>query len=230
MTHAKGVGAPTRRSRGKRVVIATDLLAQACEWRLLGLLLSRPTAETRQTARQLAGEVRDAALAALGREWSDCADEGAYLALLGSGGVVSPRVVAYRGFADPGWMLADIARYYEAFGFHPQTEEPPDHAASLLELVSYLWLKEAYAREIGADGAAEQTRAARDQFVLDYVAPLAAPMAERLDQCGAIAWAAAAHLLAARVPAPPPVVPGIGDHEDFVRCGGCAMAGEEPPP
>ncbi len=200
---------------------ATDLLEQACEWRLLALLLSRPTAETVQIARQLADEVSLTALAEAGRTWCDSANEGAYLALLGPGGAVSPRLVAYRGFSDPGWMLADIARYHEVFAFHPQAEEPPDHVAVLSELVSYLWLKEAYARELNDDEAAALTRAARERFIEEYLAPIAAPLAERLDACGASDWGTAAHLLAARVPPPPPQVPGIGDSDEALACGGC---------
>ena len=206
---------------------ATDLLEQACEWRLLALLLSRPTAACLQIARQLVDEVSLTALAEAGRAWCESASEGAYLALLGPGGIVSPRLVAYRGFSDPGWMLADIARYHEVFAFHPQAEEPADHVAVLAELVSYLWLKEAYARELNDDEAAVLTRSARERFIEEYLAPIAAPLAERLDACGATAWSAAAHLLAARVPPPPPQVPGIGDGDEALACGGCVSGTEE---
>jgi TorA maturation chaperone TorD len=141
--------------------------------------------------------------------------------LLGPGGIVPARAVAYRAFADPGWVLADIARYHEAFGFHPLAEEPADHVAVLIELVSYLFLKEAYARECGDDAGADLTREARERFITEHVAPVVAPLAARLDACGATEWAAAPRLLAAQVPAPDIAnAPAPGD--EGLSCGGCS--------
>ncbi len=207
--------------------VATDLLAEACEWRLIALMLSRPDSSSRAVAQRLAAEVHDSAVADAARAWCKGATEGAYLALLGPGGIVSPRLVAYRGFADPGWMLADIARYHKAFGFRSQADEPPDHVAVLAEFVAYLWLKEAWAREQDDAEAAAITRAARERFADDCLAPIAAPLAERLEACGATDWRAVAQLLAARVPPPPAQVPGIGEAEDVFGCGGCAALPNE---
>jgi nitrate reductase assembly molybdenum cofactor insertion protein NarJ len=68
--------------------------------------------------------LRDAAAAA------GNAREGAYHALLGAGGVASPREAAHAGFLDPGHILADLAARYAAFGFSPRGEEPDDHLAA----------------------------------------------------------------------------------------------------
>lgn len=210
--------------RRKRIASATELLEEAVQWRLLALLLSRPNPERKDDVEALAKEVHDPALAATARGWCDNAREGPYLHLLGPGGLVPARAVAYRGFADPGWLLADIARYHEAFGFHARAEEPLDHIATLAEFVSYLVLKEAYARDCGHTEAAAVTRGATEQFVAEHLTPVAARLAERLDTCGATEWSAAAHLIAARVPAPLRSAELPAADGPTAQCGACAGA------
>ena len=172
----------------------------------------------------LAKEVHEPALATAAQAWCDNAREGDYLHLLGPGGLVPARAVAYRAFADPGWLLADIARYHEAFGFHAPAEEPLDHIATLAEFVSYLLLKEAYARDCGHAEAAAVTRSATEQFVAEHLAPIAGRLAERLDACGATEWSAAAHLLAAKVPPPPPAAGIETLEEPTQQCDACSGA------
>jgi TorA maturation chaperone TorD len=208
-----------------RVAPAAELLREAVEWRLLSLLLSRPAAERRSEVRDLATELRDEVLAEAASAWCEHATEGAYLHLLGPGGLVPARAVAYRPFADPGWMLADIKRFHAAFGFLPACEEPADHVAVLADFVAYLRLKEAYARESDDREAAGITRAAADRFVAEHLSPVAVRLAERLDACGATDWSAAAHLLAARVPAPAPPAEGPTVDQDAFSCGACGAAG-----
>jgi TorA maturation chaperone TorD len=210
----------TRRRRSS----AAEILDEACQWRLLSLLLSRPAAERKEEVRRLAGEQTAPRLTAAANAWCDNAGEGAYLRLLGPGGLVPAREVAYRPFADPGWLLADVARSHRAFGFHPAAEEPPDHVAVLADFVSYLLLKEAYARGCEDDGMAEITREALEHFIEEHLAPVARRLAERLDGCGATDWSVAAWLLAERVPAPPPIVEA--PEEGPMRCTGCAQPSE----
>lgn len=207
-----------RRSRS-----VAELLGAAAEWRLLSLLLARPTAPRKREATRLSRELPVEEVRRAVRAWGAAAEEGAYLRLLGPGGLVASRAVAYRPFADPGWLLADIGRHHQAFGYRPTTEEPPDHVAVLADFVGYLLLKEAYARECGDRPAAELTRRARWRFVEEFLVPMAAPLAERLADCGAADWGAAARLIADQIPAPSPaVVPPGGDPP---TCGGsCAMA------
>ena len=154
--------------------VHADLLAAAAEWRLLALALRRPTTARAQEVASLAAEVadaelRDAALAAVG------SDAATYLLVLGPGSAISPRLVAYRGTEDPGWILADVMRYYDAFAFHPRVEDPPDHVTVAADFVAYLYLKEAFARADGRDEAAELTRAARERFVREHLAAEHAP-------------------------------------------------------
>jgi TorA maturation chaperone TorD len=143
------------------------------------------------------------------------------LHLLGPGGLVPARAVAYRPFADPGWSLADIGRYHRAFGFHLVAEEPADHMAVLADFVAYMLLKEAFARE-SDDEFADSTRGAREMFIDEHLVPTAARMADRLEACGAVDWSAAARLLAEKIPAPPPSAEIPDPCDDVSPCGSCA--------
>jgi len=205
---------------------AAQLLRDAAQWHLLALLLARPTAERKAEARSLANEVGAADLGAVTGAWCDNASEGAYLQLLGPGGLVPAREVAYRPFADPGWVLSDIARHHQAFAFHPGAEEPADHISVLADFVSYLLVKEAYARENTQRGEDELTRNTRQRFVEEHISPVAGRIAERLEACGASDWGAAARILADKVPAPCTAEPAPPSDDAFA-CGGCT-AGVEP--
>jgi nitrate reductase assembly molybdenum cofactor insertion protein NarJ len=204
-------------------VDVTPQLAGAAEWRLLALLLSRPRPGWREEVDALAREAGGDE--ALGRAAAAAgeASEGAYHALLGAGGVASPRAAAHAGFLDPGRILADLAARYAAFGFSPRAEEPDDHLAVECDFVAYLFLKEAYARARGEGEAAEVTREARARFVADHVAVAGHGFAGRLPD-GAPAWLlAAARCLGARLPPPPPPR-GEPGPEDDPLAGGCPAA------
>jgi nitrate reductase assembly molybdenum cofactor insertion protein NarJ len=205
-----------------RVSSAGDLIREAAEWHLLSLLLSRPTAERKREVRGLGDEIALPRLRQVARDWEENAEEGSYLQLLGPGGIVAARAVAYRPFADPGWMLADISRHHQAFGFHPAAEEPADHIAALADFVAYLLLKEAYARACGEDQDAALTRGAMERFIEEYLVPVAARVADRLEVCGAGEWSAVARLLAERIPAPPREVNRPYTDADLSPCGACA--------
>lgn len=211
--------------KSRRLASTADLLRDAAEWRLLSLLLSRPTPERKDEVRHLANEIKEPGLAGAAHDWCDHAGEGGYLHLLGPGGLVPAREVAYRPFADPGWLLADLNRFHGAFAFSPEREEPADHVAVLADFVAYLRLKEAYAYESGDHDAAEVARTASERFAAEHLAPVAAPMAERLDALGATAWSAAAHLLAARIPPPPPAVERPLADDVALSCGACGTLG-----
>lgn len=211
-------------NRRTRESSATELLAEAAQWHLLSLLLSRPTVERKGEVSALGDEIAPPRLRQAAHAWLENAEEGAYLRLLGPGGHVAARAVAYRPFADPGWMLADIRRHHEAFGFHPAAEEPVDHIAVLADFVAYLLLKEAYARECGEDPDAAVTRGAMERFVEEYLVPMTARVAERLEACGADDWSAAARLIAEKIPAPPASPFGVEQEDEASPCGGCAVS------
>jgi hypothetical protein len=203
---------------------AAEGIAEAARWRLLGLLLERPRAGWREEVAALAHEVRDAPLASVA-DAARAEREGRYLALLGPGAPVSPREVAYRGLADPGWVLADLRRFYDAFAYRPRVEDPIDHVAVEAGFVAYLLLKEEAARAGGDETGARTTRAGREAFVHAHLAPMAGPLARALAACGDSALAAAAALLAARVPAGDAPAPA----PDADPCGGCPATRQDDP-
>jgi hypothetical protein len=215
----------------KRVSAVADGFAEAARWRLLGLLLERPRPGWHEEVARLAFEIDDPALCAVARSAAR-ASEGTYLRLLGPGGAAPAREVGYAGLRDPGWVLANVRRYYDAFGFAPRAEDPVDHVAVEVGFVGYLHLKEALARAESDERAGAVTATARAEFLRAHLATIAAPLARRLTGDDSH-LAAAAELLAARVPAAPEVaVPG----EDPLAggCGACGAAragdafGEDP--
>lgn len=173
-----------------------ELLRQTAAWRLIGLLLERPREGWRHEVEALGRELSDPDATAAVEAAKDGADEGRYLALLGPGGAVSPREVAYRGRQDPGHILADIRAFYEAFAFRPETEEPPDHLAVEAGFLGYLCLKEAFARARGAaDEAAVAADAAR-KFFTEHLGRWAPGFGRGLrDAARHPIYVAAAHLL-----------------------------------
>jgi nitrate reductase assembly molybdenum cofactor insertion protein NarJ len=198
---------------------AREAAARAAEFRLIGILFERPTAGRREEAEALAREARDPALREAAAALRD-ADEAAYVGLLGPGGPVSPREVAYRPMADPGWILADASAQYRAFGYAPDAEDPADHVAVETGFLAYLHLKEAYLLARGLDAAVAVE--ARERFLGEHLAPLAAGLAARLEPSGAPAMLALARLLHARTgAAPPAAAPDDGDEE--FGCGGCGF-------
>ncbi|HUI24508.1 MAG TPA: molecular chaperone TorD family protein [Candidatus Kryptonia bacterium] len=207
-----------RRSKNYRA-----LIAEAAEWRLIGLLLERPRGNWHEEVITLAREVVDdelrAATAAIAT-----ANEGAYLRLVGPGGAVSPREVAYQSFVDPGQLLAKLAVAYEAFAFRPRVEEPVDHIAVEVAFVGYLLLKEAFAAARGDDNDAATTEKARRSFVSAHLAGFVSPFTERLEHTGPSYLSAIARHLAKRVPAHPPTALGIAAndaHRDV--CAACGV-------
>lgn len=196
-----------------------DALDAAARWRLLGLLFERPSPGWADEVRALAAEVRHPALA-VAADLAGSASEGPYLRLLGPGGAASPREAGHAGFADPGWILADLARHYEAFGFAPRVEDPLDHVAVETAFVAYLHLKEAAAAAAGDGEAAQRTARVREAFTATHLATIATPLARRLAAVDGSHLAAAAAVLASWVPARevPPAAPG--DPLDG-GCGAC---------
>jgi hypothetical protein len=126
------------------------------------------------------------------------ADEGAYLRVLGPGGL-SPREVSYQGMADPARVLADLEAYRRAFAFRPIAEDPPDHVALEVGFVGYLSLKEALALAEGGEEPATIVAEARLRFIETHLRPMAGPLLRRLTAASAPSWLeAAARALVAR--------------------------------
>ena len=158
-----------------------EAMQAAANWRLLGLLFERPRPGWLDGLRKLAGEVTDPELKVAARE-AECADEGSYLLVLGPGGSVSPREVAYRPMADPGKVLSEINGYYQAFAYCPRTEDPADHVAVEMGFVGYLALKEAYALAREDAEEASTTREAIGSFLQEHLSCFVAELPQRLKE------------------------------------------------
>lgn len=157
-----------------------DLLRQAQDWRLMGLLFERPRGSWWAQVEALAAtrnadDLRAAAHEARG------ADEGTFLALLGPGGAVSARETGHRPVADPGHLLATLQACYQAFAYAPVTEEAPDHVSVEVGFMAYLRLKEAFALASGREQEAHITAAAAAHFLDEHLAAVAEPLSLGLE-------------------------------------------------
>jgi len=182
---------------------ARRYLREAAEWHLLAMLFARPAEGWSERVCLVGKQVDRVELRELARRASTEAEEGAYLAVLGPGGVASPRAAGWCGAADPARLLADLRAAYHAFAYENRADEPPDHVTVMADFVAFLLLKEAYARSredveqarMSAEGAA---------WVRPRVATVAHALAARLERASAAAYLAeAAQALAHRAgPAP----------------------------
>lgn len=172
--------------------IPESLLGEAAAWRLAGLLFERPVPGWHERVIDLAVEVEQPAL----RDAVNAAQsavEGHYLALFGPGGPASPREAAYVGLGDPGRSLAEVRAFYEAFSYHPSTEDPPDHLSVAAGFVGYLRLKEAFALGLGNDEAAGTVREARERFEREHLVRITVPLSRKLkEHAPGSVWEAAA--------------------------------------
>ena len=201
-----------------------SLLAEAAGWRLVELLLERPRAGWHAEIRAVANETHDSRLEAAAAAAVEV-DEGRYLAVFGPGGTVSPREVAYRPMGDPGRILTELRGIYEAFGFHPKSEDPPDHVAVQAGFAGFMKLKQAYARAAG-DGEGEQTaRAALERCLEDHLGGFVVELARKLKHSGLEHMARAGSVLADLCPDVPssrvalPMAALPGDDQDGFVCG-----------
>lgn len=154
-------------------------LAEAAEWRLIGRLLEIPRGDWGRDVAALAAEVGDAGLVAAAAA-AEGAAEGDYLEALGPGGRVSPREVAHVPLAQPGLLLGDVAAFYDAFAYRPALAEPLDHVAVEAGFLSFLRLKQAYARTQGDEERAAIAGEGAARFLGEHLRPLAAAVAHGL--------------------------------------------------
>lgn len=199
-----------------------ELLNEALEWRLIGLLFERPRESWTVEVRELIPSCHDAGLTDAALRSRDTTEE-SYLAFLGPAGLVSPREAGYRRTTDPAQVLSEICAFHRAFAFESVREDPVDHIAVLAGFVGWLRLKEAFARANSDLESAEITRAAAERFVENHITSWAEPLATKLEAHDAGPLALAARALAVRVGAPARQVEG-----DWVPVGlgveGCTLS------
>lgn len=198
----------------------TNLLRDAAEWRLIGLLLECPGPDWRTQMAGLAKEVADPKLKAVAKAALTEASEALYHSTFGPGGPAAPREVSYRQSLMPGQMLEEIGAFYQAFAYQPTISEPPDHIAVMTGFVAYLRLKEALGN---AEQAEITSKAARD-FIDNHLNVMAEPLAKSLAHSGIAYLAQTGEALLKRVGLCRAVgVPVAGED-----CAGCQFADDEP--
>ncbi|MFN3326615.1 MAG: molecular chaperone TorD family protein [Bryobacteraceae bacterium] len=164
--------------------VVTDLLLEAAEWRLLGLLFEYPGESWRRQLERLAPDLRREPMRQLADSALETATPGLHLALFGPGGTVPIREAAHQGGVQLGYLMAEIAAYYEAFAYQPAAGEPEDHLAVEAGFIAFLRMKEAIAVDACEADAAEVVRDAAAAFVRDHLAVLAEPVARALETYG----------------------------------------------
>jgi len=203
---------------------AEELLREAAEWRLIGLLLECPSAEWRAGVDELAREVADADLqeaAALSREQ---ASEGLYHSTFGPGGPAPPREATHRDTLQLGYLMSELDAFYSSFGYRPTPVEPPDHIAVEAGFIAYLKFKQAYALACGDTEAAEITSAACSEFTAEHLASTAGPLTAMLAASGVPYLEATGRALARRAgPAKPRFLvlgtENLNEEGDYFGCG-----------
>mgnify|MGYP001171431128 FL=1 len=161
-----------------------DLLAEAAEWRLISLLFDCPSNDWLRQVEDLAGPVTDKKLKRAAKAAQKEASEGLFHSIFGPGGPAPGREVSYRGWVQPGYMLAELNSFYEAFSYKPTTNEVPDHVAVETGFIAYLRLKELFALENGDNESADVTSRAAITFVDDHISKYAQRLSKLLAASG----------------------------------------------
>ncbi len=184
-----------------------DLLREAAEWRLLGLLFACPWDGWREQISALAGEVEDGDLRSAARQALEQASEGLYHSIFGPGGPAPPREVSHRDLIETGSLLSELSCYFDAFAYRPATQEPLDHVSVGADFIGYLRLKEEFALANANAEHAAVTREAAQRFLEDHLSTIAGPLAARLSESriGYLTLASAALLRRTGPPPAPPV-------------------------
>lgn len=165
-------------------VIETELLRESAEWRLLGLLFECPTGGWKDDVTFIAREIGDPELKRAAGFAEKQAGEGLYHSIFGPGGPAPAREVSYRSWVEPGYLLAELSAYYAAFAYAPRIGETPDHIAVESGFISFLKLKEAFARVRGDDESAELTAQAARTFTREHLAKMTEQLARALAGSG----------------------------------------------
>ena len=150
-----------------------DLLLEAAEWRLTGLLFECPSDGWQEQITALASEVTDADLKAAVEAAKDEAIEGLYHSISGPGGPAPAREVSYSRTIQPGYLISELYTYYDAFSYRPSKGESPDHISVEAGFISYLRFKEAYALACCDTDHATLTRESSCHFIEDHISTIA---------------------------------------------------------
>lgn len=176
-----------------------ELVNQAAEWRLISLLFEYPKNNWKKQIMDLAEEIEDKDLKLAAKLAQTEATEGLYHSILGPGGPAPAREVSYNEWCQPGYLLSELAGYYKAFSYTPNTNEVSDHISVETAFISYLRLKEAYAIICEDEEKAKITVDASEKFINDHLNTMVEPLANFLADLGVDYLDKAAQALLKRV-------------------------------
>jgi nitrate reductase assembly molybdenum cofactor insertion protein NarJ len=173
-------------------------LDRAAEWRLLSQILSYPGSGWKQRVEMLLECIRNEPFSALGRAALQQSSPELWMRLFGPAGCVHARAVTWEGGLQPGYLLAALSAFYEAFGYETPADAAPDQLPVLLDFIAWLELKLAYACVRQDSEAVEVTARALETFLGRYVTPAAWPVFRQLESVGPDFFCEAARLAAER--------------------------------
>jgi len=157
------------------------LAREAAEWRLLSLLFECPTSDWRKQIAALIQDVADEELKSAAQDALEQASEGLFHHTFGPGGPAPPREATYHQTVQLGYLMSELQAYYNAFAFHPVTNEPPDHISVEIGFIAYLRLKEAYALACCNNEQAATAAESAQRFIFEHLANIAQPFANHLE-------------------------------------------------
>lgn len=159
-----------------------SILHESSEWRLIALLLECPSDEWRVQVKSLSEEIDHPQLKQAAASALQEATHSLYHTTFGPGGPAAAREVSYLQTIQPGLLLHELKEFYKAFAYEYTLEEPPDHVAVEIGFMSYLKMKEAFARSNGWAEQAEVSAQAGRQFLQRHLRPLCSALAANLVQ------------------------------------------------
>lgn len=150
-----------------------DALANSALFESLALCFRYPQADAASTLTALLEEVPQTwreALSNLSQRIDEVA-ETRFLQLFGSGGLCRDTESAYVNNRPMGGLLADLSGFYVAFGFPHDNGGgvPPDHIATELSFISFLFAKEAHAHFLDNAEAVEICQQGRALFLREHL-------------------------------------------------------------
>jgi nitrate reductase assembly molybdenum cofactor insertion protein NarJ len=164
--------------------IENKLLREAAEWRLISMLFDCPTKDWYRQINDLAVTLSDKKLRRAAEAAQKEASEGLFHSIFGPGGPAPGREVSYRGWVQPGYLLSELACFYDAFSYKPATDEVPDHVAVETGFIAYLRLKQAFALECSDTEHADITAEASKSFIDEHLSKYAKQMSKILAASG----------------------------------------------
>lgn len=148
---------------------ARRLLHDAACRRLAAVLFAPPGEAWSRETTALAREIEDPVLTAAARQALSEADPAVYHSTFGPGGPVSLRQVTHALHVTPGALLAELALFYQAFGYQPDAAEPPDHLAVETDFTAFLLMKQSYALACGRADRAGAIAQAGERFAAQHL-------------------------------------------------------------